>query len=418
MSPENFTEMSELEEQSFELAQEAQMHRQLADYNCAMFIALEQLSEEAPYKNGKDIAATANLAISTAMEAMGINTFDKKYGTLSLEDIERFKGTFWDKIKKHFKFALTNVVDNIQTFVTLTNFQNSRLQKLKRSLAAVEGNAEVTLSISKNKYMMYGNNKDVDSSETYVQEYVKMCEVMREFCSVASDLNNESKFNVAAYLGAKATFSGDEFVINHFKRLYELVSKVVSTNHLKKEIEQGSSELYASEPLLGMSQVVARLPKKDKVDFDDYKASRDAVRYVYLSMDRIKKVDLNDSSDKIELTFNKQQIQTLIDESESLLKEANKLLAITKKFNTYVDTWMLNSVLKWNTAVAAATVAGSMSYKGEGEGGYPAPLFSAIRVVIQYMNLTFDCTASGYNSSVGNIKKALSIAESFVKKAD
>ena len=410
--------MSELEEQTFELAKEAQIHRQLTDYNCALFAALEQLTETVTDKNGEETAATANLAISTAMEAIGVSTIDKRYGSLTLEDIERFKGSAWDKIKNHFKLALTNVVDNIQTFVTLTNLQNSRLQKLKRSLAAVEGNAEVTLSISKNKYMTYGNNKDIDSAETYVKEYVKMCQVMREFCSVASDLNNESKFNVAAYLGAKATFSGDEFVMNHFKRLYELVSKVVSTNHMKKEMEQDRSDLYATEPLLGMSQVIARLPKKDMVSFNDYKTARDAVRYVYLSMDRLKKFDINESTDKIELTFTKQQIQTLIDESDSLLKEANKLLTFTKKFNTYVDTWMLSSISQWSSGVGALLIGTGTGYKGEGESQLPAEFFSAIRVVIQYMNMTFDCTASGYNVSIGNIKKALSIAESFVKKAD
>lgn len=416
----NHSEIADLEEHAAELAQEAETHRRLVDYNTAMLIAFEELAYSYQKDDGSVTTEKANMVMSAAMESLGVSSLQGNFNNLSLEDIQRHQGSFWDSVKRNIGLALKNTVDNVQTFVTLTNLQNSRLQKLKRSLATLDNDATATIKVPKSKYMTYGDNQLIEDSETYVKEYVKMAGVMKEFCSVASDLNNESKFNVAAYIGAKATFSGDEFVIRHFKRMYELVSKVVSANGMKKESTQDRAELYATDPLLGMSQIVARLPSKDIIGVNSYKKARDAVRYVYLNIDRLTKFELPSDGGSVELTFTKKQINTLIQESEELLNEANALLTLTKKFNLAMDVWLAKGFYTSYGAVGAAGVAAiAMNTKNSTNSGQlPATILPAIRIILRYMNMTFDCTAGGYNSSIGNIKKALSITESFIKKAD
>ena len=421
MSTYNHSEIADLEEHATELAQEAETHRRLVDYNTAMLMAFEELAYSYQKDNGSVTAEKANMVMSAAMESLGAHSTHGQYDNLTLEEIDRFKGGFFDSIAKNINLAIKNTVDNVQTFVTLTNFQTSRLQKLKRSLAEVEDGSTVTIKVNRNKYMRYGGNKVVENSDTYIEEFAKMASVMREFCSVASDLNDESKFNIASYIGSKVTFSGDEFVIDHFKRMYELVSKVISTSHLKKEIKKTSAEIYATEPLIGMSQVVALLPKERLVDFDDYTKARDASRYIYLSIDRLQKFEFDSTARAVELTFTKKQIETLVSESETLLKEANKLLTFTKKFNLAMDVAIAKIVNPKGKGLIDTMVGSTaMAYKSNpgNDGGVPPSFLPAIRIIMRYMNMTFDCTAGGYNFSLGNIKKALSITESFIRQVD
>lgn len=421
MSTYNHSEIADLEEHAAELAQEAETHRRLVDYNTAMLVAFEDLSANCEQGNLLQLSNQANMVMSSAMESLGVSSMGGEYDNLTLEQIERFKGGFFDKIFKHTSLALKNTIDNVQTFVTIANLQTNRLQKLKRSLAELDDNATVTISIANNKYVNYGNNRVITDADEYVQEYVKMSKVMQAFCSVASDLNDESRFNIASYIGSKVTFTGDQFVMDHFKRMYELVSEVVSTNHLKKENGRLYSDIFATEPLIGMSQIVAVLPKEKRVSFTDYKKARDAVRSVYLSIDRLKKFDLDLKADTINVTFTKKQIKTILQESEALLVEANKLLSLTKKFNLAMDVTIakLAGVFK-NKPPGAMLQNIAQSYKGTQDdyGSMPPTILPAIRIIMRYMSMTFDCTAGGYNFSIGNIKKALSITEAFIKKAD
>lgn len=421
MSIYNPTEVADLEERVVELAQETETYRRLVDYNTAMLMAFEELSTSYQNENGNIAASKANMVLSAAMESLGANSTHHQYDNLTLEEIDRLKGDFFDRISKSISLALKNYIDNIQTFLTLYNMQTSRLQKLKRSLAQVENNATVTIDVSHSKYMSYGNEKTVEDADTYIKEFTKMAKVMTDFCSVASDLNDESKFNVASYIGSKVTFRGDEFVIDHFKRMHELVSKVISTNHLKKEISKNYVDVFATEPMIGMSQVVALMPKPKDIKDLDYLAARDAVRYVYLSIDRTKKFSFESDARSIKLTFTKKQIETLVNESEALLKEANKLLSFTKKFNSVMDSVIADIVAPSGTFFRKIwLISTAMAYKTNPEagGGMPSSFLPAIRIIMRYMNMTYDCTAGGYNFSLGNIKKALTITESFIRQAD
>ncbi len=407
--------MDDFDENSFNLSQEVLSHKQAADVNLAMCMALESIERNAVNSSPERIAAMANFSLNTAMEAIGGDSLSK-YQTLTLEELGHEKKRFWARFKHHLASYYKQVVDHYQTFWTFTEFQTKRLKKIKSQLQSIRGNSKVEIRTPLSKYMKYGDNRTIETSKEYVEKFIEMKKVMVNTCVAASDLNDNSKFNIGAYLVDKVTWNGDEFVMDHFRTLNEIIRNVISSEGMKKVRNTELYEVYATENLLGMSQVICKAPLKNLVKYNDYDTAIDLVGQMYMFVDRIQKFStetLNSNSDFIE--FDHKQIDTLIKACEDLIDEATRLLRFANKYNAFIDDIMVKLLSLVSYGITPAVV--STLYKDTRVEPGDVDILPSIRIITRYMSMCYDCTSSSYNFSMGNIKKALSIAESFVKRA-
>ena len=405
-------EMQELEERSYNLSQEAYTSKQAADANLAMFLALEAIEKSKITGSPTQMAAMANFSLNTAMEAIGGESF-ASYQNLTLEELAREKSRFWDRFKHHFASYYKQRVDLLQTFFTFTEFQTRRLKKIKMKLSDLRNKGSVEVRTPLSKYMRYGDNQKVSDSKTYISEFKKMTEVMVKTCEAASDMNDASKFNIGSYLVSKVTWNGDEFVMDHFRTLNELVRKVISSENMKTVRKTEVAEVAATENLLGMSQVVCKVPLKNLVKYNDYDTALELVGHIYMFVDRIEKFSTETLSSRSDfLSFDRKQIDELISMCDNLLTEATDLLSFSKKYNAFVDE-ILASIF----ATFSAPMLNAM-YKDTRISPQDVDIGPSVRIIGRYASMCYDCTSSSYNFSMGNIKKALSIVESYIKRAE
>lgn len=97
---------------------------------------------------------------------------------------------------------------------------------------------------------------------------------------------------------------------------------------------------------------------------------------------------------------------------ESLLSEAENLLGFTQKYNHYIDNLM--AAITGSGAIVAPVF--SAMYKTTKMDPDSVDILPSMRIIVRYMNMTNDCTSGTYNFSMGNIKKALSISEQYLKQ--
>lgn len=405
-------EMQELEERSFNLSQEAYTSKQAADANLAMFLALEAIENSKISGSPSQVAAMANFSLNTAMEAIGGESF-ASYQNLTLEELAREKSRFWDRFKHHFASYYKQRVDLLQTFFTFTEFQTRRLKKIKMKLSDLRNKGSVEVRTPLSKYMRYGDNQKVSDSKTYISEFKKMTEVMVRTCEAASDMNDASKFDIGSYLVSKVTWNGDEFVMDHFRTLNELVRKVISSENMKTVRKTEVAEVAATENLLGMSQVVCKVPLKNLVKYNDYDTALELVGHIYMFVDRIEKFSTETLSSRSDfMSFDRKQIDELIKMCDELIVETTDLLSFSKKYNAFVD-----EILATIFATFSAPMLNAI-YKDTRISPEDVDITPSIRIIGRYASMCYDCTSSSYNFSMGNIKKALSIVESYIKRAE
>ena len=405
-------EMRDLEDRSSNLSQEAYTSKQAADANLAMFLALEAIENSKISGSPSQMAAMANFSLNTAMEAIGGESF-ASYQNLTLEELAREKSRFWDRFKHHFASYYKQRVDLLQTFFTFTEFQTRRLKKIKMKLSDLRNKGSVEVRTPLSKYMRYGDNQKVSDSKTYISEFKKMTEVMVRTCEAASDMNDASKFDIGSYLVSKVTWNGDEFVMDHFRTLNELVRKVISSENMKTVRKTEVAEVAATENLLGMSQVVCKVPLKNLVKYNDYDTALELVGHIYMFVDRIEKFSTETLSSRSDfLSFDRKQIDELIKLCDVLLTESTDLLSFSKKYNTFVDEILASIFATFSAPVLNAT------YKDTRISPQDVDIIPSIRIIGRYASMCYDCTSSSYNFSMGNIKKALSIVESYIKRAE
>lgn len=409
-------EMQELEERSFNLSQEAYTSKQAADANLAMFLALEAIENSKISGSPSQVAAMANFSLNTAMEAIGGESF-ASYQNLTLEELAREKSRFWDRFKHHVASFYKQTVDHYQTFWTFTEFQSKRLRKIKAALSSLRNSGTVEVRTPLSKYMRYGNNQQVQDSKTYVSEFKKMTEVMVRTCDAASTMNDESKFNIGSYLVSKATWNGDEFVMDHFRALNELVRKVIASENMKPVRKTEVAEVVATENLLGMSQVVCKAPLKNLVKYNDYDSAIELVGHIYMFVDRIEKFSTEMMSSRSDfMSFDRKQIDELIKMCDELIVETTDLLSFSKKYNAFIDDILVRLFSLPSYGALGSLL--SATYKDTRISPQDVDITPSIRIIGRYMSMCYDCTSSSYNFSMGNIKKALSIVESYIKRAE
>jgi len=326
---------------------------------------------------------------------------------MSLEDIVHKKSNAVMQFFQNIGVTFSKIADNAHYYNTAFNFQRSRLNSVKKRIGQLPNATSLTISTGINKYVQLGAGEDtVTDFKEYVKAYKEMADVMTNLNSSLSDLAEDDLFTTLKMI--KDFFKGDsdKYFKDRFLSLQSTMDGVKKSTGLKVESRRPVSTEYASNVLLGLSQVVLAEPNKNTYDLKDQKSLVDAHKHFYLYIERLHKVKVSNMlTGSIKLDVDKKSIEEIINATSELLDSANSLNSYGAKLSTYQAGGQYGAL-----AITALRDDDSdqviMAYTRAG------------KILNRISAILYDSVASSYNFSLGNIKKALTISEAFLDKAE
>ncbi len=367
------------------------------------YFALESLYDEASKPNSDKKL----ISIATEMAVLGTVTNPKLlYNSgMSLEDLAQRKSNFISQIYDSIKQANQKSLDLSHYLMTYFNIQQSRLNKIKKELSKLSSNDSVVISVHLSKYMLIGKHASpVSDIDEYLKEYKKMASVMTPFIESIKELTDGDLFTTLSMLKHAVTFSSDKYFVDRFEALEKAILSAARSSHLKVEEHKTQYTTYASDLLLGLSQVVITMPNKNIYDKEDYSSMIDSLKHFYMYVYRTDKFRVS-SVIKGNQTFEVpvKVLKELLDINSELLSVVNGLLSTTTSMSTSL-TQYTNGPLFMQT------------YRDKTEDYNPAGMFRSTRILNRISSIIFESVASSYNFTIGNIKKSNSIMESAISK--
>lgn len=324
---------------------------------------------------------------------------------MSLEAVNNNKDYLIKQFFYNLKTSISKMVDSVQYMNTLFNMQTPRLNTVRRAIDSVSNSGSFNINVGNTKYTTYGNDIRITDVKTYIDQFASMSKIMSNFNASINTLAEDDLFITLKLFKDLALLRREEFFEERFKSLHETVDKAIKTTKLKLDESKPVYEIYASDIMLGMSQLVIYTPKSNTYDYNDYESLFHATRHFYMYVDRVDKLRIStliSGSDKWNIT--KKDAKSIITDAEELLKATNLLLGITTRLSTLFAT------NKWASAYIG-------NYRGNDEDLDFLAITRAGRIVNRTSAMLYDSVSSSYNFSMGNVKKALSICESYVKAA-
>lgn len=410
----NFNEDIKLSPEEFELAAEAinvNSHEigQLNDSNERLYsilVALENLESNKRTKGSVSLESIDLISsISTSGTDLPADFFFSS--SMSLEDIAHKKEGVMRQFFQNLAVYFSKIVENFQYYNTMFNTQRSSLNSYKRRLSSISGTSTVSVKVGVSKYMLAGkDNSTVKDIGEYKKLYKEMADVMSHLNKSLENLADDDLFTTLKMMKSFATGNSDKYFKDRFMSLQHTMDGVKSSSHLKLEKRRPVSSIYASNIMLGLSQVVLSEPNKGTYDFKDQVSLVDAHKHFYVYVERVSKFKLSTLvSGSVYLDVTKKDIEELINVTDTFLNTINGLLSYSTKLSTYYAGIQTGSIFITNlrddesdTVVMAYTRAGRMLNR-----------ISAI---------LYDSVSSSYNFSSGNVKKAMSIIDMATKKLD
>lgn len=370
----------------------------------SILVALENI--ESTLKEGK-VVSLESIALVSNLSTEGSDLpSDYFFGqTLSLEVIAHKRRNILSQIFQNVAVIFSKAVENAQFFYTTFNVQTSRLNKQKRLLSMMNQNNVSTVSVGISKYMLYGHRKvEVTDMKDYVKQYKQMTDVMTRLNEGLSVLAEDDLFTTLTMIKEFFKGNSDKYFKDRFLSLLSTMDKIRASTHMKVENKRPVSTEYASDVLLGMSQVVMTEPNKNSYSLDDYRSLVDAHKYFYLYVERVSKYDLSTIlSGSVKFDVTKEQCKEILGSTDSLLTSANKLNAYASKLSTYYASMQ-------NGAYAITAL------RDDDSDDILLAFTRAGRILNRISAILYDSVASSYNFSLGNVKKGLSIVESYTAK--
>lgn len=367
------------------------------------YYALEQLYEEAskPNTNKKLI----NIATEMAVLGTNIPSTVLYQSTMSLEDIAQRKSNFVTQIYDSIKQTFQKSLDLNHYLMTYFNIQQLRLNKIRKALNKLSDKDETIVSVHLSKYMLIGKHATpVTDIKEYIEEYKKMASVMLPFIKSIKELTDGDLFTTISMLKHAVTFSSDKYFVDRFEALEKSIHDAARSSHLKIEERKTQYTTYASDLLLGLSQVVITMPNKSVYDKSDYSSLIDSLKHFYMYVyrtDKIRVTSLIKGNQKFEVSV--KQLKELLDINDELLSVVNSLLTTTTQLSTSLTQYTNGPVFM-------------QTYRDKTEDYNPAGMFRSTRILNRISSIIYESVASSYNFTIGNVKKCNSITESAISK--
>jgi hypothetical protein len=394
---------NEVYEELLEKQEEAKIACEALERSFDTYFALENLYEEASKPN----TDKKLIAIATEMAVLGTNVPSTVlyHPEISLEDIAQRKSNFIIQIYDSIKQSIQKNIDLNHYLMTFFNIQRARLNKLRKQLNNLSDKDTATVSVHLSKYMLIGKNGvPVSDIDEYLQEYKKMASVMLPFMKSIKELTDDDLFTTLTMLKHAVTFSSDKYFKDRFDSLEKAIMDASRSSHLKVEEKKTQFTTYASDLLLGLSQVVITMPNKAIYNKNDYSSLVDSLKHFYMYVYRTDKIRFTTAlrgSNKYEISV--KTAKELLSINEELLNAINGLLDMTTSLSTNL-TQYTSGILHMQT------------YRDKTEDYNPGGVFRSTRILNRISAIIYESVASSYNFSLGNLKKSCSITESMISK--
>ena len=394
---------NEIFEQLLEKQEEAKIACETLERSFDTYFALENLYEEAskPTSNKKLIS------IATEMAVLGTNVSPTilYHPEISLEDIAQRKSNFISQIYDSIKQSVQKNIELSHYLLTYFNIQKSRLNKIKKQLNNLSNSDTATVSIHLSKYMLIGKHGvAVTNIEEYLEEYKKMASVMLPFMKSVKELADDDLFTTLTMLKHMITFSSDKYFMDRFDSLEKAILDASRSSHLKVEERRTQYTTYASDLLLGLSQVIITMPNKSIYNKNDYSSLVDSLKHFYMYVYRTDKIRFSTTikgSERYEISV--KTAKELLTINEELLVAINGLLDMSTSLST--------SLTQYTSAIMHVE-----TFRTKTEDYNPGGVFRSTRILNRISAIIYESVASSYNFSMGNLKKSSSISESLISK--
>lgn len=370
--------------------------------------ALEAIQEEIRNK-GTEAISTESAALLGRLMASGTGLSTEAFipSSLSMEAIEGRKRTMLHQMVLNIANVYQRILDWNHHNLTLFNVQNSRLKTIARELKDIKTRDDLVVSTKITKYLLTGNPvKEIETSKEYASEFRKLKETSIPFMKSAAEIADEDLFASFKQLWAFITMSSDKLLRNRFISTCELLEKAAKSSHMKVHKKTPVRVEMASEVLLGQGQfVVIYPPKAAYSDPTDTTAILDSMNKIYMGLYRMEKFRLGTiGSGWIDMKVNKRDMEQIISDAQDILDTANNLLTFTSKLSSYMSGWV-------NGSATGPNALGGID-------DYQVPAFTRTgRLLNRISMIIIESVPPAYNFSLGNVKKAATIAEKFISKA-
>lgn len=390
-------------DESFCLEEIHTAQRDIADYTVANERLLDTI-DAITLRNSKPFLAAEAFNAIRALSVSGTNLSfeDLILDNYTLEAVNNNKDHLIMQFFYNIKSSMTRFVDHAQYMYTLFNVQTSRLNRVKRAIASINGKSTYNVRVGNTKYTTYGNDERITDVKTYIDKFGDVTNIMSKFDTAINDLAQDDLFVSWRLLKELTLLNRKGIFKERFESLLKTMEDAKKATKLKLEASKPTYEIYASEIMLGLSQVVVQLPKKTSFREDDYESMFEATRHLYMYVDRVTKMRITtifSGADRWEMT--KKDAEAILKDAEILLQSLNTLLSITTRLST-----------------AFGSAASGANWYREGDEDIDfVNMTRAGRIVNRTSALLYDSIGASYNFSMGNVKKALSICEGFASSA-
>lgn len=370
--------------------------------------ALEVVQEEIK-KSGVESISLESAALLGRLMASGTGLSTEAFmpSSLSMEAIEGRKRTMVHQMVLNVANIYQRILDWNHHNFTLFNVQNSRLKNISRDLKEISIKEDITVSTKITKYMLTGSPaKEVESGKQYAAEIKRLKETAIPFMKSASEIADEDLFASFKQLWSFITMSSDKLLRDRFLSTCELLEKAAKSSHMKTVKRTPVRIEQATDVMIGQGQFVVIYPPKSAYsDPTDTTAILDSMNKLYMGLYRMEKFRLGTiGSGWIDIKVNKKEMEQVISDCQEILSAANELLTFTSKLSSYMSGWN-------NGAAAGPDVLG-------GVDDYQVPAFTRTgRLLNRISMIIMESVPPAYNFSLGNVKKAATIAEKFISKA-
>lgn len=369
--------------------------------------ALRSIANEIS-RNGESSLSSEHAVILGRVMAAGTGLSMESYlpSKLTMEAIEGRRKSMVNQILLNVANIYQRVLDWYHHNLSMFNLQHNRLKNIERALNGISKSGSFTVNTKITKYMLVGTNaKEIQTGKEYMQEFKKLRESLVPFIDSAAELADEDLFASFKQFWAFLTLNTDKLFSERFIGLCDNLEKAAKSAHMKVEKRTPVRVEMATDVLLGQGQLVVIYPPRTAYDPRDMVSIVDSMGKTYMGLYRKEKYRLGTiGSGWLELEIDIKEMKSVIKDARELLDAANSLISATSKISTFMTGFVPGSA-------GGPDALSSMD-------DYHAPAFTRTsRLINRISMIIVESVPPGYNFALGNVKKAATVAEKFIKKA-
>lgn len=241
------------------------------------------------------------------------------------EKEEHVKRTFGE-VQEVLSVVFKQYVDYFQKLYTFFDLVEGDIRDAIEDLEEQSWDV-LDISVSKNKYMFYGNSKLCGDWKTYSKQYDRIHKEVAPFLKMMGDYTDKHVF-----AGIKAFFDivtlNEDAYREEVKEFFKLVDQIKTNMSATRTTSQMNMLGFATDMYLGMGRIVLHVPRNYESDKKDEYKYRALVPHISFYIDRYSKFSIPGLNRGMDLDGVKRK---------ELIKQLKDTLDINKKYKKHIS---------------------------------------------------------------------------------